>query len=292
VKNATRLSAFVLVLLSASLAQAQEVQLTGPLAGAPAVRKLKMYRQGRISLTPSGYFSVNDEFRRHIMAGGRIEYNIFDFLALGVFGAKTIVGLSTSLADEVKSKGVYDELNYPYSDPDHPDARQMTQAGGNLYLDNQLGLIDYVGGVQASLIPFRGKFSLFARAFIDADAFLFLGVGAAGVRERADVKRGEEDVNPLNQSGAAVDTTTRTHVAPTFGGGLNFYLSEFIALSIEYRMMPFAWNTSGTDEAGSARHAGQFPDDAIDADDDLMHFNQFFTIGVAFHLPTSAGTTE
>lgn len=275
------------VLVSAGLAEAQDIQLTGPLAGAPAVRKLKMYRQGRISLAPMAYFSVNDEFQRHLMAGGRVEYNLFDFLALGVFGAKTIIGLRTSLADEVHDKGVFDQLNYPYRDDTHPNARQRI-----LFANNQLGLIDYIGGVQASLVPFRGKFSLFARAFIDADAFLFLGVGAAGVRERADVERSEEDVNPENQQGSAVDTTTRTHIAPTFGGGLNMYLSDFIALSLEYRMMPFAWNTSGTDEAGSDCHGGEFPDDAIDADDDLMHFNQFFTVGVMFHLPTSPRATD
>jgi outer membrane beta-barrel protein len=276
------------VLLAAPAAFAQDIQLTGPLAGAPAVRKLKMYRQGRVSLAPMGYFTVNDEFQRHIMVGGRLEYNIFDFLALGLFGAKTIIGIRTSLADEVHDKGVYDQLNYPYrGDGVHDQARQKI-----LFANNQLGLIDYIGGIQASLIPFRGKFSLFARAFIDADAYLFIGVGAAGVRERADVTRSEEDVNPVNQRGSEVNTTTRTHIAPTFGGGLSLYLSNFVGLAIEYRLMPFAWNTSGTDEAGSDRHGGEFPDDAIDADDDLMHFNQLFTVGVVFHLPATPGVTE
>ena len=35
-----------------STASAQEIQLTGPLAGAPSVRKLRLYRQGRFEIAP------------------------------------------------------------------------------------------------------------------------------------------------------------------------------------------------------------------------------------------------
>ncbi|MBW2459783.1 MAG: hypothetical protein JRI68_35155, partial [Deltaproteobacteria bacterium] len=33
-------------------ARAQEIQLTGPLAGAPAVRRLRLYREGRFEIAP------------------------------------------------------------------------------------------------------------------------------------------------------------------------------------------------------------------------------------------------
>jgi hypothetical protein len=55
-------------------------------------------------------------------------------------------------------------------------------------------------------------------------------------------------------------------------------------MTIEWRALPFAWNTSGTDESGDAR--GDFPDDVIDDKDHLSHFNHLMTLGFAFYLPT------
>ena len=68
-------------------ADAQELQLTGPLKGAPAVRHLRLYRQGRFEIDPAVSFSLLDEYRRTILVGARINYNITDWLALGVWGA-------------------------------------------------------------------------------------------------------------------------------------------------------------------------------------------------------------
>ena len=43
-----------------STASAQEIQLTGPLAGAPAVRKLRLYRPGRVELALGPGFTLLD----------------------------------------------------------------------------------------------------------------------------------------------------------------------------------------------------------------------------------------
>jgi hypothetical protein len=58
-------------------------------------------------------------------------------------------------------------------------------------------------------------------------------------------------------------------------------------MTLEWRALPFAWNTSGTDESGDP--AGDFPDDVIDEKDRLAHFNHMFTVGLAFYLPTKPG---
>ena len=47
-----------------SSAEAQEIQLTGPLAGAPAVRKLRLHREGRFEVTPNVSFTLLDEYNR------------------------------------------------------------------------------------------------------------------------------------------------------------------------------------------------------------------------------------
>ena len=81
-----------------------------------------------------------------------------------------------------------------------------------------------------------------------------------------------------------IKRATRMAIAPTFGAGLSLYLADFLTMSIEWRALPFAWNTSGTYESGNAR--GDFPDHAINSSDQLSHFNHFLTLGFSFYVPT------
>src|SRR5687768_3547896 len=57
----------------AAEASAQEVQVTGPLAGAPAYRRLRLHREGRFDIAPHATFTLLDEFRRGIMPGLRLN---------------------------------------------------------------------------------------------------------------------------------------------------------------------------------------------------------------------------
>src|SRR5262245_18500966 len=66
-------------------AEAQEVQITGPLAGAPAVRHGRLYRKGRFQLQPTAGFTINDEFARSMMAGLQIGYHFTDWLGIQAF---------------------------------------------------------------------------------------------------------------------------------------------------------------------------------------------------------------
>ena len=69
-------------------AEAQEIQLTGPLAGAPAVRKLRLHRQGPLRDRSGGFsFTLLDEYQRTILLGARLQYNFTDWLSFGVWGA-------------------------------------------------------------------------------------------------------------------------------------------------------------------------------------------------------------
>ena len=70
--------------LPASQASAQEVQITGPLAGAPAVRRMRLYREGRILIEPNFSFTLQDEFARSLIAGAHIGYYFTDWLGVGV----------------------------------------------------------------------------------------------------------------------------------------------------------------------------------------------------------------
>jgi hypothetical protein len=72
----------LLGVFASTRATAQEIQLTGPLAGAPAVRQLRLRRQGRVEIAPSINFTLLDEYQRTIMPGGRLTYNLTDWLAI------------------------------------------------------------------------------------------------------------------------------------------------------------------------------------------------------------------
>src|SRR5580698_5419949 len=74
-------------LASAGNAAAQEILITGPLAGAPAVRKERLYRSGRFEIAPTVSFTLLDEYKRTILVGGRLQYNFTEWLGFGVWGA-------------------------------------------------------------------------------------------------------------------------------------------------------------------------------------------------------------
>ena len=76
-------------------ASAQEIQLTGPLAGAPSVRKLRLYRQGRFEIAPGIGQTLLDEYNRTTFVTLRLQYNVFDWLGVGVYGGFGALNLPT-----------------------------------------------------------------------------------------------------------------------------------------------------------------------------------------------------
>jgi hypothetical protein len=60
---------------------------------------------------------------------------------------------------------------------------------------------------------------------------------------------------------------------------------------VEWRGLPFSWNTSGFDNRGSGVDE-QFPDTKVDDKDREFHFNSMLTVNVSFQFPTAIKTTE
>src|SRR5579859_3504472 len=98
--------------LSPETARAQEIQLTGPLKGAPAVRHLRLYRQGRLELAPAVSFTLLDQYQRTVFAGARLNYNFTEWLALGVWGAYAFdfFVTPTDLSRQIDQKAPRDAL--------------------------------------------------------------------------------------------------------------------------------------------------------------------------------------
>jgi outer membrane beta-barrel protein len=277
----------LLGVFASTRATAQEIQLTGPLAGAPAVRKLRLQRQGRVEIAPTISFTILDEYQRTILPGARITYNIADWIAIGIWGAYGAAHITTGLSDHI------DQVTKARRDPVTGEPNDYP---GNISINNmltrasisptnfkeQLGSIDYVVSPQVTFIPFRGKLAIFQKIFVDTDAYVFGGAAIVGLTERANCEA---------NCAASWGMTSRITVAPTFGLGFNFYLAKFVALGLEWRGMPFAWNTGGFDNRG-ADPDGNFPDNKINEQDRQLKFNQVLSVNLGFYIPAKPKSSE
>ncbi|MCU0691077.1 MAG: hypothetical protein MUF54_06735 [Polyangiaceae bacterium] len=294
---ATGLLAVVGVLMLESTASAQEIQLTGPLAGAPAVRELRWHRNGRLEIAPTVSFTLLDEYKRTIFAGARLQYHVFDWLGVGVWGAYGVVHMNTALTDEIDKVDKYRWDSDRDLEP--PETRARTQIDRNASLlsvgqdfPNQLGKIQWIAAPQITAVPFRGKLALFQKIFVDTDIYVFGGPAFIGLEERADYSA--TDLDPSNPK-SVVDANgrkvkpypmaTRMAIAPTFGLGMTFYTGSWTGLSLEYRAIPFAWNASGFDSRGGPPDESG-PDFKVDGKDRAFKFNQMISLSFSFFLPT------
>ncbi|HMI88249.1 MAG TPA: hypothetical protein VK550_29395 [Polyangiaceae bacterium] len=285
----------LLGVFASTRATAQEIQLTGPLAGAPAVRQLRLQRQGRVEIAPTVSFTLLDEYQRTILPGGRLTYNLADWLAIGVWGAFGAVKLPTGLTDhiqevtQIRRSGRPEDGGLPGGEAnDYPGDISInnlrTRASIGPQFKDQLGRIDFIVSPQVTLIPFRGKLAIFQKIFVDTDAYVFGGPAIIGLSERksCEANCGEPD---------AYGRASRVAVAPSFGLGFNFYLAKFMALGLEWRGIPFAWNTGGFDTRG-ANPDGRFPDNKVNDDDREFKFNQVLSVNLGFYLPTKPKSSD
>ncbi len=286
----------------APAANAQEVQLTGPLKGAPAVRRLRLYREGRFEIAPVATFTLLDEYNRTILFGLRANYGITDWLSIGAWGGFGAIQSPTGLTSQIDSNAPRRGL---------PLGNVSGDAGAGTF-QKSVAQIQYVAMLQLQAIPFRGKFALFQSLFGDVDFYLMAGGGVVGTQERQDcsgfvacaTQGGGSAATPANTTdptrtgGSAFPLQSQTKFAPTWGLGFNFYINKFISVGLEWRMIPFAWNRSGfdtrgaTDAIGTSGSNGKFPDNNVDSHDSTYRFNQMASISVGFTFPTAPKSTD
>jgi outer membrane beta-barrel protein len=263
-------------------ARAQEVQVQGPLAGAPAVIGLRVYREMRFQVQLHAAMTLQDEFSRAILPGGQLMFHFTDWLGVGIWGGFAAGNIDSSLTDQIVEKGQTNAVNVLSL----PNATRFS---------DQIGRLKWIAAPQVTFIPLRGKLGIFEKLFVDTDFYVFGGVAMIGLTERMDVE-GDVARNCLTRvtgsglaagiqclEGTQKQGASRMAIAPTFGAGLSLFLADYLSMSIEWRGMPFSWNTSGTDESGNPR--GDFPDKEINSKDWLSHFNHMVTLGFGFYLP-------
>lgn len=304
-KRITLALAFAVVticgLTPSKTAHAQEILLEGPLAGAPAVRKLVQYRELRFSAGLQFAYTFPNKYMHNLLMGGRLEFNITDWVAIGAVGYYS-VNIPTSLTDYIStSQNIGGEPTEP-ADSNFPS---YTGAGN---FEDQVALLKgmYLG--QLAVVPFRGKMSMFEKLFVAIDGSIFVGGGVVHLDERADCEYvSDADTSCGTKDNPIINRTTR--FAPTFTWGVGFmaYFSEWFAVNLEYRMTPFKWNAGGTDESGNAAATwakvgdrwirqstgkGDYPDSKINADDRSWNLNQSIALGAIFYFPFEPSYTE
>jgi hypothetical protein len=265
-------------------AQAQEILLTGPLAGAPAVRKLRLHRQSRFEIAPLASFTLLDPYERTILFGGRLTFNLTDWLGIGAYGAFGAVKVPTALTEHIQEVNTERRNLAANSDPPVPYEQtvtgRLTKVNLGTNFKNQIGEIDWIFAPQITLVPFRGKIALFQSVYLDTDLYFFGGPAFVGVKER-------KDCTNCN----SFERTSRVAIAPTFGLGLSFYVNKWSAFGLEWRGLPFSRNTGGFDTAGGGKDKN-FPDDNISEADRRFQFNQMLTVSYSFYLPTQHKISE
>ncbi len=251
-------------------AAAQEIQLTGPLAGAPSVRRLRLYREGRFEIAPGIAYTLLSEYQRTLFVNARLQYNIFDFLGIGVFGGFGVANLSTDLTDKVQENAPRNSRTAANVPPKPgPEFGETT------------GKLGFQVVPQVTFSPFRGKLALFQKLFVDTDLYIHAGLALTGVKERADCGGPGQLVCTDPKS---YTTASRMAIAPSFGLGLSLYTSGLVSVTVEYRAFPFSWNRGGFDSRGAPPDAS-FPDNKINSEDRTFQFNQTIGLNVGFSLP-------
>jgi hypothetical protein len=278
------------VMAVANDASAQEIQITGPLAGAPAVRKERLHRDGRFELTPQFAFSLLDEYRQTHAVGATLQYNLKDYLSIGAFGFVTLFSPTTDLTDQIDQ--VADRNSRTAPNLNHTGAGP-TNFGYASFKD-QTSKISFFAGPQAQFAPFRGKIALFQKLFIDTDLYIHAGLAFVGLQERPDCGGAGQlsctDPNSFKLAGSLAITGTG-------GLGLSFYTNGLIGFRAEYRALPFTWTRAGFDSAGSGT-GGKFPNlqtggtAIVDSHDQSFRWNQMVTIGVVIAFPTQPKLSE
>lgn len=269
-------------LLGTQAAQAQEILMSGPLAGAPAVRKLRLYREGRFELTPAASFTILDEYNRSILFGATLNYNFTDWLAVGVWGAFGAIQMPTALTDNIEK--FHQKNRSCGGGSDDLDCRLTAiNLPANGKLSKQTGEFAWVGAPQLTITPFRGKISMFSSLYVDTEMHFFGGLAFVGLNERKD----------CSSAGCIANHTRagRSAITGTFGLGLTFFTHEWGGIAIDWRALPLSRNTGGFDTAGTGPN-DDFPDLRINEKDREFKFNQIISVGYSIFLPFSNRISE
>ena len=217
-------------------AHAQEIQLTGPLAGracrastcasiARGASRSRRRRRSRSSTSTGARSSF----------GARLNYNIADWLAIGVWGASG--ALSSRPTSPIKS-----------TRPRRATRRTAIRTSRPNDFGDQTAKMQWIAAPQIS--SFRSAASSpSSRRSSSTPTSMFTAAWPSSGSKSAETAAPAGQVTCTDPNSFAL--ASRMAIAPTFGLGLKFYMTNFLSLGVEYRALPFSWNRAGFDSRGA-----------------------------------------
>lgn len=275
-------------------AQAQEIVLTGPLKGAPPVIKLRLYREGRLEIAPMMAFTLLDQYQHGYLFGGRLNYYITDWLAVGVWGGG-VVSSNTDLTSQIDNIAPRDAPEtqgnvapcVPQGATAQPRGGPNACPNGGPTFSSQTAKMTWAVIPQVTAVPFRGKLALFQALFVDTEAYLFFGLGAVGFDQRTNC--GDSTTNPPQPSCTLASTfnTSGTALFTLSGGiGLTFFINDLVNVGVEYRLLGYVGsgvNRGGFDTRGLGP-GENFPDGKVNGQDATSNLDNMIGISVGVML--------
>jgi hypothetical protein len=206
--------------------------------------------KGRFEVAPfMGVTILDGSFNRLLMVGAHLKYHLSGWLDIGGHIAGTAAPISTGIRTDVCT--VRDGLGMPCdsTDPDAFPGRTRTAK--------------YEAFLQASVTPIYGKMSLFGAIFFKYEFSIFGGFGVVGTNTLAP------NTLPCAERGKCL------RPSPTFGTDLHMFVTQFLALDLQFRDTVVLENWYGVTNASG--------DLVLKANHLAM-----FTFGVSIFLPFTA----
>ncbi len=156
---------FLGLLIGLPAAARAEEERKSPLADAPAIRKRLELRENRFEIGVGAGSTVGQSFYHAILLGPKLAFHLTDWLAIsGNMGFNVSPKFKTAF---------HDQLTTTLTGP-APTDRTPTLADAEAGMNH----IGQIYALQAELIPFSGKWSLFSKIFMSYDFYGFAGMGA------------------------------------------------------------------------------------------------------------------
>jgi outer membrane beta-barrel protein len=188
-----------------------------PREGTPLIAGKLHPMAGRFEIAGLFDYSLNDKYTKYLGGSGHLNYHIFDWLGLDLYGGY-LLGDETSIADKVRIQGK-SKINLDRGDtelcavsetglacePELPDLWQTT----------------WFAGANLQWAPLYGKLSVVSEYDLNFQFFLTGGVAVEGIQKK--------------QNDGTFDTTTPIRISGNGGIGLRLMPLDFMALRVELR---------------------------------------------------------
>lgn len=172
----------------------------------PLVRRKLLYRSTRVEISPTATMTLNDAFRRNIIAGAGLAYHLTNEFGIGVSGGYGVLHPETDLAQNVTT-------TLEAANPEALNGMSFAQ-------------IQWFADFTLSYVPIFGKFSLFKSVTVPYD--IHLNGGLTIVNESAE---------PAVEGGAVDAEIEGIRPGGVVGGGARLFLSDMLSLNLDLRTL-------------------------------------------------------